>query len=852
MEPGSSDIDFQFAEGYIIKKRQNIEGSTMKKTRGVMASLMHMGVLFCMLGFHLDAEDRGIQVVARSVVGRQDFDVGRQYAVLIGIDRYREWTALKGAVKEARQVREVLERRYYIDEFLELYDEEATAANIRKLLADDLPRRVGKNDSVLLFYAGHGFLDSSQTGFWIAVDGTRDQYDQRGWIANSQLRNLLSQIKAQRILVMADACFSGDFLDSSRGAVPTVDEAYFRKALQLTARQVLTSGSSETVPDRSEFGTQLLNLLERNNDPLLDPYTIYDRIRRGITVTQPLLGTIPGNEPGASFVLFLKAQYGTIRVSSLSDARVLLDGKEAAAVQAGREAVLERVPSGPHSLGLVYADRSEEQVVVLAPDQDLAVAFRYKPAVPGSIVVRAEGAASVLVDGTAAGRMAAGSSLTLAGLAAGDHLITLQYRDKAEERRVAVLEGTASVVSFSYVPEALGDAAFLGFPDGSRVSAGGRDAGVVKDGKLEVRGLRAGVRSFQVSHDSWQDSMTVRAEIREDATAEVVFAGATMLLDSVPEGVQVSVDGIQAVKPGGPRQNVSIGPYPEGHHSVAAGGGTYGTWRADIQVPGTGEVPVSLRLTAREGPAPAAASQAAPGALKAGFVNVVQDAGQDGNLVVRIRRLADGAPPEAMGLAGLSEESRFADQPIEMKGTQVAVKPGRWIAVARRTDDSKEACIQPFTVEGGSLVEVRLPLVGYSLAHQITEAAAVQDKAGRDYREAVGRQKLFKDIGTGSLVGCGISAAMAVGAFVWGSIAYQEYAAITTVQGMAASSSRSIVTGCSVATVIGAIDALLMGAGSLIGLIEVPEIPRLEREYTEARSRLEDLRSRETGSGGSS
>ena len=252
------------------------------------------------------AQDRGLSVIAREVAGTPNFVVGKQYAVIIGIDRYQDWMPLKSAVKEAKSIRTVLADRYYIDEFIELYDDQATAGNIRRLFLDQLPRKLDVHDSVLIFYAGHGYLDASQTGFWIPVDGSRDIYSQTGWIPNNQLRNYINQLKAQRILVIADSCFSGDFLNTSRGASPIVDSAYFRNALTRVSRQVLSSGASETVPDESEFGRGLLGFLQRNSEPVVDTLSIYDRIRLGVSKTLPLFGTLPGNENGASFVLFLK------------------------------------------------------------------------------------------------------------------------------------------------------------------------------------------------------------------------------------------------------------------------------------------------------------------------------------------------------------------------------------------------------------------------------------------------------------------------------------------------------------------------------------------------------------------
>lgn len=265
-----------------------------------------VGLLFLFSIAFIKAQSRGLDVVARTITGDSSFNAGRQYAVIIGIDKYTEWPALRSAVGEAQAIKKVLAERYVIDKIFELYDQDATAANIRRLFMETLPKEIGQHDSLLVFYAGHGQTDSTKTGFWIASDGSSDVYSQNNWIPNGQIRNMIGSLSAQRILILADACFSGDFLNVSRGSLPTINNAFYKKALQLTARQVLTSGASETVPDDSEFGEAILNILRRSDTALLDPISMYERVRLGVTKTLPLLGSMPGNEEGASFVLFLR------------------------------------------------------------------------------------------------------------------------------------------------------------------------------------------------------------------------------------------------------------------------------------------------------------------------------------------------------------------------------------------------------------------------------------------------------------------------------------------------------------------------------------------------------------------
>ena len=227
-------------------------------------------VLLALLGLPLFAQNtdqRGLKTVVSQLEG-QSVAVGRQYAVLIAIDKYVNWMALRNPVKDAKEIREILSRRYYFSDFLELYDGAATKAGIIRLF-DKLISDTKPEDSILIFYAGHGHLDkSSNSGFWIPVDGGVDVYEQANWLPNSQIRGFISNLKARHVALIADSCFSGDFLNPSRGMAPTITNEYFKNAYARVSRQVLTSGASNRVENKdfSSFLTPLKNFLDAKND----------------------------------------------------------------------------------------------------------------------------------------------------------------------------------------------------------------------------------------------------------------------------------------------------------------------------------------------------------------------------------------------------------------------------------------------------------------------------------------------------------------------------------------------------------------------------------------------------------
>ena len=200
-------------------------------------------------GLGLFAQNRGVSLQATAGLNSA---VGKQWAVFIAIDYYQEWGPLKEPVKDAKEIRDILLEYYYIDEVRELYDRDATTAGIRLLLIG-LRSEVGINDSVFVFYAGHGHFDpDTNTGFWIPKNGGRNLKEQTNWLPNIQVRNLLTQLPAKHVFLVSDSCFSGDILYADRGEPVVIDVNYYRRAYDLVSRQVMTSGASEKVPDSSD------------------------------------------------------------------------------------------------------------------------------------------------------------------------------------------------------------------------------------------------------------------------------------------------------------------------------------------------------------------------------------------------------------------------------------------------------------------------------------------------------------------------------------------------------------------------------------------------------------------------
>lgn len=220
------------------------------------------------------AEGRGISRTAAAFSGNG----GRFRALVIGIDGYRQWPRLRFAETDAQDIREILTASYGFapENVWSLLGAEATESNIFSRLRDILFDDSTQDDSVIIYFAGHGTIDpSTDTGFWIPINGALD--DEATWIPLSRVRDLLTAEGAipKHIVVITDSCYGGALTRSGPpppGPRPG-DDRYADALRALATRrsvQVIASGGFETVPDKSEFAELLKQALRSNDHGAVD------------------------------------------------------------------------------------------------------------------------------------------------------------------------------------------------------------------------------------------------------------------------------------------------------------------------------------------------------------------------------------------------------------------------------------------------------------------------------------------------------------------------------------------------------------------------------------------------------
>ena len=164
---------------------------------------------------------------------------GQRWAVVVGVNQYldRAIPNLRYCVADARLVAETLTKRCgYLPRNVLLMTDDAPQLHLRPLglnLRNQIRawlQLVERDDTVLVFFSGHGFLDNRGQGFLAPQDCDRNQLGLSGF-RTDELRDMLQQCAAQWKILVLDCCHAGS-AKGEAAAGPSAEElgASFRRA----------------------------------------------------------------------------------------------------------------------------------------------------------------------------------------------------------------------------------------------------------------------------------------------------------------------------------------------------------------------------------------------------------------------------------------------------------------------------------------------------------------------------------------------------------------------------------------------------------------------------------------------
>ncbi|BBM86281.1 caspase family protein [Candidatus Uabimicrobium amorphum] len=216
---------------------------------------------------------------------------GEHRALLIAINNYKYWNKLKTPQKDVAELKKVLEEKYNFTQIDVLTDSDpqkytVTQKAIIKSL-EKLKNTVNIDDSVLIYYAGHGAYEKNgDNSYWVPQDVTQDASYRVECVQDIIIRDLLSEIaqNCKHLLLLSDSCYSGQLIRATRAGGGGIARQVLGKESEAQLRidqyvvendrkkscQILTSGNVQQVSDNynnsghSPFAFFLLKRLRAN------------------------------------------------------------------------------------------------------------------------------------------------------------------------------------------------------------------------------------------------------------------------------------------------------------------------------------------------------------------------------------------------------------------------------------------------------------------------------------------------------------------------------------------------------------------------------------------------------------
>jgi uncharacterized caspase-like protein len=232
--------------------------------------------------------------------------VKRKLAVLIGNNNYRSpvpklQTAINDVNAIGAQLRDQM--GYEVTVVQDAGRKEVIGA------LNALIRTAEPDDSVLIMYAGHGYLtEDTNVGYWIPTDADAVKPD--NWVSNKSISLALNNIQSKQVMLVSDSCYSGTLTTEGK----QTDTVGVSRDQTLTRRSVLALSSGgeepvtdEGVDDHSIFAWNLLQSLKTMNTEV-SGQKLHTAIKDGVTRDFPQVpqyGAVisAGHTPGGEYLV---------------------------------------------------------------------------------------------------------------------------------------------------------------------------------------------------------------------------------------------------------------------------------------------------------------------------------------------------------------------------------------------------------------------------------------------------------------------------------------------------------------------------------------------------------------------
>ena len=207
---------------------------------------------------------------AQAQIGKPEGLYYKSWGVVIGIENYLLAPKIPGAVEDAKLVAQVL-RKLGFEEVVELYDKDASSRRLQQTLVDYLPRKVGRQDRLVVYFVGHAGITQSASGKdlgylvpWDAQPGNVSKA-----VTFEQLKEFSHRSASKHTLFLFDTAVRGWEVSAAQ-SLSLEGRSAPEEDTEKRAVQVLTAAdkgeSAARTQDRSLFVQALVKALSGDAD----------------------------------------------------------------------------------------------------------------------------------------------------------------------------------------------------------------------------------------------------------------------------------------------------------------------------------------------------------------------------------------------------------------------------------------------------------------------------------------------------------------------------------------------------------------------------------------------------------
>lgn len=264
----------------------------VKRSKHIMHMLFHSQLMLCgvLLAPPLVCADDAVA----------DKSAGKHWAILIGCEKYNRATPLRYIVNDVRQLNATLRARggFEPDKILQMTDKEINPKfqPLKTNLLAELPawlKRPGKNDSILVYFSGHGFRDADGKMYLAPLDVDPENPAPSG-IPITWLREQIAACPAGFKLLVIDACHAGSEKgDDDRPGVAAKDlgQAFADLEKVVTIASSTADQKSQIWEDKQQslfsywLNQGLKGHADRDGDGAVDIDELYKFVSRSVNQT---------------------------------------------------------------------------------------------------------------------------------------------------------------------------------------------------------------------------------------------------------------------------------------------------------------------------------------------------------------------------------------------------------------------------------------------------------------------------------------------------------------------------------------------------------------------------------------